>query len=52
MLSKLADLIHILKIFFFFLNFSNFSQYVAKFSMPASDNTYGGDANHVFRYKI
>lgn len=32
------------------LDFSNFSQYTAKFSMPSSLTTYGGNANHFYRY--
>jgi hypothetical protein len=30
----------------------NFSQYVAKFSMPSSMNTYGGDANHFYSFNV
>ncbi|UJR35793.1 hypothetical protein I4U23_028541 [Adineta vaga] len=30
----------------------NFSQYFAKFSMPSSMNTYGGDANHFYSFNV
>ncbi|CAF1640020.1 unnamed protein product [Adineta ricciae] len=30
----------------------NFSQYTAKFSMPSSMNTFGGDANHFYSFNV
>ncbi|CAF2172897.1 unnamed protein product [Rotaria magnacalcarata] len=33
-------------------NAYNFSQYVAKFSMPSSFNTYGGDSNHFYSFNV
>lgn len=33
-------------------NAYNFSQYVAKFSMPWSLSTYGGDANHFYSFNV
>ncbi|CAF2391579.1 unnamed protein product [Rotaria sp. Silwood2] len=33
-------------------NAYNFSQYVAKFSMPSSMDTYGGDANHFYSFNV
>ncbi|UJR10227.1 hypothetical protein I4U23_014440 [Adineta vaga] len=33
-------------------NAYNFSQYVAKFSMPWPNNTYGGDANHYYSFNV
>jgi len=33
-------------------NAYNFSQYVAKFSMPSAMNTYGGDANHFYSFNV
>ncbi|CAF0993366.1 unnamed protein product [Didymodactylos carnosus] len=30
----------------------NFSQYVAKFSMPGENNSYGGDSNHFYSFNI
>jgi len=33
-------------------NAYNFSQYAAKFSMPSSLTTYGGDANHFYSFNV
>ncbi|CAF4456107.1 unnamed protein product, partial [Rotaria magnacalcarata] len=33
-------------------NAYNFSQYVAKFSMPSSIGTYGGDSNHFYSFNV
>ncbi|CAF0901288.1 unnamed protein product [Didymodactylos carnosus] len=33
-------------------NVYNFSQYVAKFSMPGANNNYGGDSNHFYSFNV